>query len=409
MKHTLAILISALFVFAPSLAEAGTRSFTKVADTDTTIPGGAGSFTTFDVPSLDGGYVAFKGQGSDSQDGVYTYIGTSLAKVADTSTAIPSGSGNFTDFYALSLYGGNVAFNGVGSFQDGIYTHIGASLAKVADTNTAIPGATGNFTTFYDPSLDGENVAFNGTDGDTQDGIYTNISGSLAMVADTGTTMPGQTENFVIFYGTSFDAGAVAFAGEGSTVGGVYKTVGSTLTKVADTDTTMPGQTENFSILYTPSLDAGNVVFAGEGSTVAGVYKTVESILTKVADTDTAIPDGMGNFIDFSSDDDYYLNYANWSLDNGNVAFWAEGYSQQQGIYTDLGGTLEKVIDLTDLLDGKIIDSLAIGKEGLSGNSIAFTAYFSDGSSAVYVATPEPASALLFVLGLGLLVSRKRR
>ncbi len=59
-----------------------------------------------------------------------------------------------------------------------------------------------------------------------------------------------------------------------------------------------------------------------------------------------------------------------------------------QGIYTDLGGTLAKVIDTTDSLDGKTIQTLEIGREGLSEGQIVFRAIFSDLSSGIYLTTP---------------------
>lgn len=106
-----------LFFFADhALAEGIT--FTKVADTSTPIPGGSGNFGAFiGVPSISGGNVAFDGSvGSDGfMPGIYSNIGGSLNVVADEATPIPGGSGNFGNFGDLSISGGNVAFLGGGS------------------------------------------------------------------------------------------------------------------------------------------------------------------------------------------------------------------------------------------------------------------------------------------------------
>ena len=67
----------------------------------------------------------------------------------------------------------------------------------------------------------------------------------------------------------------------------------------------------------------------------------------------------------------------------------------QTGVYTTLGGSLRKVIDLNDTLDGKSISSFEVRETALSGDSIAIEAHFDDGSVGIYVATapvPEPSS-----------------
>ena len=142
-----------------------------VADLNTPIPSGAANFTSFGTPSFDGSNVAFRGFGS-GQDGIYTDIGN-LNVVADLNTLIPGGTGNFTsfDFDSPLIDSGNVAFEGFGSGQNGIYTDIGG-LNVVADLTSPIPGGSGNFTSFQMPSLDDGSVAFRGL-GSGQNGIYT--------------------------------------------------------------------------------------------------------------------------------------------------------------------------------------------------------------------------------------------
>src|SRR5204863_9561432 len=77
----------------------------RLADTTTAIPGGNGNFTSFPGgPAIDGSEVAFIGNGSGAQQGLYTVAVLSppqagpLLRLADTTTAIPSGNGNFTSF-----------------------------------------------------------------------------------------------------------------------------------------------------------------------------------------------------------------------------------------------------------------------------------------------------------------------
>lgn len=73
--------------------------------------------------------------------GVYTRNGGVLATVADSFTAIPEGSGNFTDFGAVTMDPGDVVFVGQGEgCQKGLYTNLGGILAKVIAVGDEIDG-----------------------------------------------------------------------------------------------------------------------------------------------------------------------------------------------------------------------------------------------------------------------------
>src|SRR5438132_45625 len=93
-------------------------SFSGVSDTATPIPGGTGTFLNFlGAPSLSAGNVAFVATGAGDQAGVYvSYPGAPILPVADTSTAIPGGVGNFVSYPpGPVISGGNVVFVGNGS------------------------------------------------------------------------------------------------------------------------------------------------------------------------------------------------------------------------------------------------------------------------------------------------------
>ena len=58
-----------------------------------------------------------------------------------------------------------------------------------------------------------------------------------------------------------------------------------------------------------------------------------------------------------------------------HVAFEGIGSDGQKGVYTDIGGSLIKIIDLDDPLDGKLLANLDLQiDEALSGHSMAFLA-----------------------------------
>src|SRR5262249_51632860 len=88
-------------------------SLNPVADLNTAIPGGTGNFTQFSIlASLNNGNVVFGGQGSGNQTGVYTTYGGSLSTVISNSTQQLDGK-NISNLNVTqqSLSNGNVAFN----------------------------------------------------------------------------------------------------------------------------------------------------------------------------------------------------------------------------------------------------------------------------------------------------------
>ena len=392
-----------------SKAQAASFNFTKVVDTKTPRPGSTGNFGSFDAPSLENGSVAFR------SGGIYTTVGGSLNLVVDTNTFIPgNGTRKFGfNLIAPSLSNGSVAFYGdSGSYEPGnppfiaagIYTNVGGTLNVVADNNTPIPGGTGNFYNFSSlASLNNGSVAFEGkrypgfSGGPFISGIYTNIGGSLNVVADGNTPVPDGTENFAYLNYPSLDNGSVAFIGYQTPISalrqGIYTNLGGSLNVVADYNTPIPGGTGNFDNFNfsrnPPVLNNGSVAFVGYGSrfTQGGIYTNLGGSLNVVADYNTPIPGRGGNFNKSS--------FFGLSFNNGNIAFETDGIDPRftfQGIYTNLGGSLTKVIDDEDSLDGKTIRTLSFSKEGLSGNQIAFSAVFSDNSRGIYIATLEPTS-----------------
>ena len=150
-----------------------------VADTSTAIPGGVGNFVIVPPdPCISGGNVVFVGNGSGGQAGVYVLhpVDPQIMPVADTSTAIPGGVGNFVSWPPdPCISGGNVVFVGNGSGgQVGVYVLYPVDpIMPVADTSTAIPGGVGAFVSFPPgPVISGQTVAFIGSGSGGQAGVY---------------------------------------------------------------------------------------------------------------------------------------------------------------------------------------------------------------------------------------------
>ena len=232
----LLLLVFLLTVLQPLQAAKGSVfAFTKIADTNTAIPGGGGNFTQWGAFSLNGCKMAFGASGLN-REGVYLYDNGSLATIVDTSSLIPEGTGNFMHFGHVSYDNGNLAMKGGGENQSGIYLHTEGSLQRFVDLNTPIPEGMGNFTHIDEPSFDMGAVAFSGADTDSQLGIHTANSGTITKMADTNTASPDGLGDFTSISACSslYDAGHVAFEGRGVDQEGGYANSGGEIIGVAD-------------------------------------------------------------------------------------------------------------------------------------------------------------------------------
>jgi hypothetical protein len=174
----------------------------RVADTDTPQPGGAGAFQNLSGASIDGPDVAFFGSREEaamtSRAGIYLESGGVLTVVADTDTPVPGGTGTFVEFGDPSVDGGTVVFFGEDGRDGptGIYTWEAGVLSALVDTDTPVPGGVGTFSGFGPGvSTDGGNVAFLGYDGAGTPGFYVTFGGSLIKVLDANTRLDGQGIN----------------------------------------------------------------------------------------------------------------------------------------------------------------------------------------------------------------------
>jgi hypothetical protein len=397
----------------------------RIADLDTVIPNTASYFARFTgsggFPGNPGisfpsnptmGYVAFWGADSGGRDGIYTgYPGSPLNVVADTTTAIPGGTGNFTAFTGNSLFPGNptisgqsVVFFGAGSSgQQGIYSFPVDPIypngpIKIADLNTTVPDGSGHFTTFTTsagfpstPLLSGNHVVFWAGGSSGQQGIYSFpvnpiFPGQPIKIADLNTAIPGGIGNFTDFVGNpAFPTGPVGsfptnplFPGSPVFPGG----------PVFPNAPVYPGN----------PIDVAFQAYGAGGQ--AGIYASINGALVRVADTNTAIPGGTGNFTGFSG----------LSVSGNMVAFTGTGANGQSGIYVSFPsnpnfpgapvfpGSPIKAIDLNDMLDAKTITGFQLGPAGLSGDPVAFAATFSDGSQGIYTVPVVVEPAIISVV-----------
>lgn len=266
-----------------------------------------------------------------------------------------------------------------------------------------MPGTSDTFYAFSGTSISNANVAFTGYGAGGQHGVYTVFGDALSVLVDLNTSIPGGAGDFTGFVWPAISNQDVAFVGLGTGgQSGVYASVGGVLGVVADENTPIPGGSGNFVTLgfSQPAMSDAGVAFYGSGSGQYGIYSSVGG-LHPVADTDTQVPGEDGTFFDFAF---------TTSMFDEDVAFmaWTEPFDATKDIYVSLDGELIRVIGEGDILDGLTVANVLIAREALDGDQLAFNVRFSDDSHAIYLATiPEPAS--LALLGLAALALRRTK
>jgi hypothetical protein len=246
---------------------------TRIADTSTPVPGGAGSFSQFLALDFDpSGALTFVAADATGALGVYltSFPQQQPIKVlANAQTPIPGGGGNFDNYSGPAVTAAGVAFFasriGHPPAGVGIYVSSGGTLRPVATTKTPVPGAGGTFTGFGAPAMSGSTVVFHAIGTAGSEGIYAQSgSGAVSVVADLNTPVPGAAGTFQAFFNDdpSIDGDTVAFcAGYSQTQYGLFARVKGKIVRVVTTEDTIGGQRVQYTGLTTNQLGGGLLAF----------------------------------------------------------------------------------------------------------------------------------------------------
>ncbi len=356
----------------------------KIADTTTTVPGAANTFSGFNNAVMDkSGTIAMVGLGSPT-NGVYKYTSGVLSKVADNSTVIPGASGVFASFGLPSINKGKVAFLGYDlNSKDGIYTDRSGTLTKVVDRNNGFSG-------FGDPNLSDTGAAFIGLLG-TASGIYnwSFASSSIATVTLSANTIPAGTGSYTGFGSVSSDGTTVYHGGTGLNQSGIYKEVGGVSSVVVDRNSLLPGSSATFAggSIANVSRDGDNISFNATEAGRSSILARINNVLSMVADTSTPVPDGSGLFSKFSYSSVGGSSVAFVGYDAVKDSLYPTGHP---GLYAWTGSELARLVDTSMTLNGKLIRTIELAQQSVNANKVVFKAIFRDNTTGIFVASLIP-------------------
>lgn len=167
-------------------------------DTDSRVPGGEVKFKKFGNPvSIGGGDMVFTAQ-SRKGAGLYEYSKGKVTELAGKGTVLSGKGDNAVTIKNISrdpevLNNGDIVIQASGA--KGVRGLFAAGkrggVRVIADTSTPIPGGKGDFTRFVRSEiLQGGGVVFSAMGKDGHRGIYVSKGGSIMLVADNDTDLP---------------------------------------------------------------------------------------------------------------------------------------------------------------------------------------------------------------------------
>ncbi|MFO0836017.1 MAG: hypothetical protein U0638_13685 [Phycisphaerales bacterium] len=404
--------VGVLAIVCPtSVARAQPWSFTKIVDSNTSIPGTAtlkfDGANSFQYVSVYADRVAFLGQAKSGNGyGVYEWQSGVGRTIANKNTVVPGGTTKIQVYHEINATSRGVTFYAAAPDNSGVFYEDGTSLGHVADRMDSIPDGSGKFTgiEFRHHSV-GTSTAFAGrNDASGQPfGIYRSDDGVLTRIADKTMSPPGHAELFEYFLDWRVEGEATYISAfTATTYGGIFRSQGGVLTKIVDSNDLLPDGHRIVSTQYIRPAGE-NMVFNGFiENHIEGIYIKTPSGLDRLVDELMTPPDGSS---------DTYKGIGDFDYQNGTLIFKAGN----EVMYTNYGGTMQRLIGPGDVLDGKQVLSVNFYEHGFDGTTAAFWVVFEGDSSffynrAIYTVTiPAPGAAGLVFSCTMLALGRRRR
>jgi len=384
-------------------ARAQPFAFTKILDSNTSVPDSGGGVFKSDVAfsnlTITDGHLVFRGQGPSSV-GAYEWTQESLIRVADRNSPAPGAGGTFTAFGpGFGNDGSHAVFVGRSDSIGGLYHRSGGVLQRVVDTTMSAPNG-GAYGLIGIPAVEGASIAFfagHVVGANAVPAVYRSDNGVITSVADTSTPAPGGNGAFTDFDANNvrLDHGAAWFRGrDADSKSGIYRKDLNGLQAIVNYSTEGPAGMGKFVALVSFNVDGNDIILGGAteiGDPVTGgVFARVNGTFTKIASSNAAAPGGGT-----------YAQFTTLSIADGISVFGAINNNTYGSVYTNLGGQVQRIIGPGDILDGKTVRTTDFARDG---NQLAIHVTFTDHlpssglyDEAIYLTTlPGPGALLPF-------------
>lgn len=394
----------------------GRYTFHRIAHTGDDWPTGAGTYERLKRVTTNGqdrfAWVGFGGEVTPEfpfGHGAVMVAGEGeLHVVADTNTSIPGQAGKQFKAFRWTrpyLHDGDVVFRADGPDRlRGIYASFDrGALQRIIDTSMVPPGPHADIVNLGQPSLDGRAMTFSDI-GSSKGAVYEWNDGELSARYVQGEPVPGRDTPFDMFAQARFHDDQVGFQGlwelGGEHEQGLYTDLGGELHRVADSlmsDPLHPDVESTFSQFYDPVFieDDGPDRLAFKAvydRGTAALYQWDGEDLQILVDEGDPVPGRDAQFVSIgrtvSMHGQRFVFIGGWPQPNEDFP------RPNQGIYISRAGEYERLIDRTQMLDGRDPTEFQIHSTALFGSqkrNIAFYAEFEDGSQGLYAALDSEA------------------
>lgn len=188
-----------------------------VADSTMVAPNSGGAtYFSFGTPAVRDDRVGFHSSLSSGQLNVFDQFGAGSGPVTNTVSLgdlAPSGQ-PFTFLFEPKVDEDDTAFYGWAGGVTGLYAIVDGAMSTIADSTMAIPGGTGTFAEFFEWTISNERVVFDGhqaaLEGTQHAGVFTNVCGGVARILGPGDALDGKTVSYVTIDEDSLDEDLLA-------------------------------------------------------------------------------------------------------------------------------------------------------------------------------------------------------